>query len=338
MSDAKSSTATGTTATAEAPATGRFAPSPTGPLHLGSLVAAAGSYLDARSRPHGRWLLRIEDLDFARNLPGAEQSIIAALRIFGFRHDGEVARQSARLPQYEAALARLEDAGLLFNCTCSRREISAAGLGDEPRCIADCRRRGHAPGGAALRVRLEGLQPREVRDRSGRPIRFDPRTQADVVVRRRDGVIAYQLAVVVDDAAQGITEVVRGADLLDSTPRQILLQRALGLPTPRYLHLPLVVDGEGRKRELRHFEGYACEPARLELAAAVTERCEEHRPLPYVVRDQQLWLDGHLDPAGGPEAIAIVSRAYQLAERHGAPPYTDCVLARCTARRSGGSR
>lgn len=247
MSDAKSSTATATTATAEAPATGRFAPSPTGPLHLGSLVAAAGSYLDARSRPHGRWLLRIEDLDFARNLPGAEQSIIAALRIFGFRHDGEVARQSARLPQYEAALARLEDAGLLFNCTCSRREISAAGLGDEPRCIADCRRRGHAPGGAALRVRLEGLQPREVRDRSGRSIRFDPRTQADVVVRRRDGVIAYQLAVVVDDAAQGVTDVVRGGDLLGATGWQLALQQALSLPTPRYLHLPVVTEPGGGK-------------------------------------------------------------------------------------------
>lgn len=253
MSGAKSSTATATTATAEAlPPAGRFAPSPTGLLHLGSLVAATGSYLDAR-HGGGRWLLRIEDLDTARNLPGAESSILATLQSFGFRPDGEVQRQSERLPCYFAALETLAARGLIFHCGCSRRDIAVAaavagaGAGDEPRCVGHCRQRRADPAQAAVRVSLRELAPMCLRDRSGREIRFDPAVHTDVIVQRRDGVIAYQLAVVVDDAAQGISDVVRGGDLLPSTAWQLALQQALALPTPRYLHLPVVTEPDGSK-------------------------------------------------------------------------------------------
>jgi glutamyl-Q tRNA(Asp) synthetase len=210
-------------------------------------VAAAGSYLDAR-HSGSRWLLRLEDLDTARLVAGADAAILQTLDAFGFRIDGEVLRQSARQAHYEAAIARLQQAGLTFLCRCSRREIAAAGLGEEPRCVGDCRRQPSGSAGAgALRVALDGLQERRVRDRSGREIQFDPHHHTDVVVRRRDGVIAYQLAVVVDDAAQGVTDVVRGGDLLPSTAWQLALQQALSLDTPRYLHLPVVVEPGGAK-------------------------------------------------------------------------------------------
>jgi glutamyl-Q tRNA(Asp) synthetase len=242
----KSSTATATTATAEAISTGRFAPSPTGPLHLGSLVAAVGSYLDARSAG-GHWLLRLEDLDTARNVDGADTAIVDTLCAFGFRIDGEVVRQSLRLPRYEAAIAALQRRGLLFHCRCSRRDIAAAGLGDEPRCVGGCRSRSGDPAHCAIRVALDRLAECRLRDRSGRDIHFDPLVHTDVVIRRRDGVVAYHLAVVVDDAEQGVTDVVRGGDLLASTPWQIGLQQALSLPQPRYLHLPVVVEPGGAK-------------------------------------------------------------------------------------------
>lgn len=246
MSVAKNSTATATTATAELIRTGRFAPSPTGPLHLGSLVAATGSYLDAR-HTGGRWLVRLEDLDTARNIAGADATILRTLEAFGFRADGLVTRQSERLALYEAAIGRLGQLGLVFHCRCSRREIAAAGAGDEPRCVGACRGRPREPGKAALRVALDGLPGRSILDRSGREVCFDPAVHTDVVVRRRDGVVAYPLAVVVDDAAQGVTDVVRGGDLLPSTAWQLGLQQALSLPAPRYLHLPVVVEPGGAK-------------------------------------------------------------------------------------------
>ena len=248
MNAARSSTATATTATAETtPAPiGRFAPSPTGLLHLGSLVAATGSYLDARQQG-GRWLVRFEDLDSPRILAGAEVAILRSLAAFGFRSDGPVVRQSERLALYESALSRLAQRALLFRCRCSRRDIAAAGLSEEPRCVGDCRRQGSTDGEGSLRVALEGLDPKQVVDRSGREIRFEPTVHTDVVVRRRDGVFAYQLAVVVDDAAQSVSDVVRGRDLLESTAWQLGLQSALSLPTPRYLHLPMVVEPDGTK-------------------------------------------------------------------------------------------
>lgn len=224
------------------PYRGRFAPSPTGPLHFGSLVAALGSWLRAR-HSGGRWLIRIEDLDPPREVAGAAQQQIATLAAFGMLSDEPVLWQHDRHDAYAAALQRLVEQDLAFACWCSRGDLQADDGLHRGACIAapDTRRM------PAWRVRV----PDET-------IGFDDvllghqtqRLAADVgdfVVRRVEGYFAYQLAVVVDDAAQGITEVVRGADLLDSTPRQILLQRYLGLPTPRYLHLPLALDADGRK-------------------------------------------------------------------------------------------
>jgi len=221
---------------------GRFAPSPTGPLHFGSLLAAFGSWLLAR-HAGGEWWVRIEDLDPPREQAGAADRQLRTLEAFGLHADGPIVRQSDRDGVYRAALDRLLASGDAFACWCSRSDLASLG-GIHHACVA-----GPQPGRVpAIRLRI----PR------GSDVAFDDAIQGrivqdvgaevgDIVLRRADGLWAYQLAVVVDDAAQGITDVVRGADLLDSTPRQILLQRALGLPTPRYAHLPLVVDPEGRK-------------------------------------------------------------------------------------------
>lgn len=230
--------------------TGRFAPSPTGPLHLGSLVAAAGSWLFAR-RKGGRWLVRMEDIDTPRVVPGSAEEILAALERYGFDWDGEVVWQSRRTALYESALARLRERGFVYDCACSRADLqraASAPLGAEPVYPGTCRD-GLPPGKIARAIRFR--VPNEV-------IGFDDRIlghveenvaerTGDFVVRRADGLFAYQLAVVVDDADQGVTQVVRGADLLTSTPRQIALQRALGLPTPEFAHLPLVVNPDGSK-------------------------------------------------------------------------------------------
>ena len=222
---------------------GRFAPSPTGRLHFGSLVAALGSWLRAR-QAGGRWLLRMEDIDPPREVPGAAAAILAALPAFGLAADEPVLHQSRRLAAYDAAFEQLREAGAMFPCWCSRSELAAdAGLHSDGRCVAppDPRR---AP---AWRLRvpdveiafddaLQGPQRQNLRESAG-----------DFVIRRVEGLYSYQLACVVDDAYQGVTEVVRGCDLLDSTPRQIWLQRLLGLPTPGYLHLPLALDAAGRK-------------------------------------------------------------------------------------------
>jgi glutamyl-Q tRNA(Asp) synthetase len=245
---------TGTTATASAHARyrGRFAPSPTGPLHFGSLVAAAASYLDAR-RAGGDWLLRIEDLDPPREVPGSADQIIATLAALGFEWTGSIVRQSERHAEYQAALDRLLAAGLAFPCSCSRTELQAAqppgrDPSDELFYPGWCRngvrtpdrplaiRFRAPPGTIAFRDQLQGLQTAE-----------PARDTGDFVIRRRDGLFAYQLAVVVDDAAQHVTHVVRGADLLGSTTRQIALQSSLGLSTPMYAHLPLAIDANGIK-------------------------------------------------------------------------------------------
>lgn len=231
------------------PYTGRYAPSPTGPLHFGSLVAAVGSYLEARSRG-GRWLLRMEDLDKPREMPGAAGGILRTLEAFGFEWDGDVLYQSRRAEAYEAALARLAADGALFPCACSRSEIADSGLhGLEGPIYPGTCRRGLPPGRSARALRLrvpdenlsfeDGLQG-TVQQNLARDI-------GDFIVRRADGCHAYQLAVVVDDAHQGITHVVRGADLLLSTPRQLLLQRLLGQPSPHYLHLPVALNRAGEK-------------------------------------------------------------------------------------------
>ena len=254
MNDAKSSTATATTGTAEAPLQrpcGRFAPTPSGPLHLGSLLAAAGSYLSARSRG-GRWLLRIEDLDRGRCVPGLADEFLRTLEWFGFEWDGIVSFQSDRIDFYEDSLRALDGAGRGYPCRCSRSMLAALALepGAEPVYPGTCRNdpaAGSSP--HALRFRIEPDQSEvEFVDELQGPIRQDCLREAgDFVIRRRDGYFAYHLATVVDDERQGVTEVVRGCDLLSSTPRQILLQRALGFRTPRYAHLPLLTEPDGRK-------------------------------------------------------------------------------------------
>ena len=226
---------------------GRFAPSPSGPLHFGSLVAALASWLDAR-KAGGRWLVRIEDLDRPRVQPGAAEEILQTLERLGLYWDGEVVFQSRRSALYEQALAHLRGTYL---CGCSRREIadSAVSLAaDGAQIYPGTCRAGLAPGrnARALRLRVEGKV--SFVDRVQGSLTQDlERAVGDFVLRRADGQYAYQLAVVVDDAAQGVTDVVRGADLLDSTPRQIYLQRLLGLATPRYLHVPVALGPDGEK-------------------------------------------------------------------------------------------
>jgi len=231
---------------------GRFAPSPTGPLHFGSLVAAIASYCDARASG-GQWLLRIEDVDLPRSRPGAQSSILATLERYGLAWDGELRRQSERAECYATALDRLRANADAYECACSRRELEAAtiGPGGERVYPGTCRfaipadRRDRPQHAWRVRVgsariayhdRLQGLQAQDL-----------ARDVGDFVVRRADGLYAYQLAVVVDDALQGVTHVVRGADLLASTPRQIHLQRLLGYPPLSYLHVPVAINAAGDK-------------------------------------------------------------------------------------------
>ena len=263
------------------PYRGRFAPSPTGPLHFGSLIAALGSCLDARQQG-GTWLLRMEDVDTSRNVPGAADDILRTLAAFGFEWDGPVLYQSQRLAAYGAALEELKQAGLAYGCACSRKDIEAALL------AAGHQRERHAglPYPGTCRQGLRGRSPRAWRfattdyiqkwppapvdkaqaapfliangvlhwhdRRLGAQQQDVAQSVGDFVLLRADGLWAYQLAVVVDDGAQAITHVVRGEDLADNTPRQMLLQHALGLPTPQYLHTPLVRGCDGEKLSKQH--------------------------------------------------------------------------------------
>ncbi|MFO1312180.1 MAG: tRNA glutamyl-Q(34) synthetase GluQRS [Burkholderiales bacterium] len=232
------------------PLVGRFAPSPTGPLHVGSLVAALASYCDARAQ-RGRWIVRIEDVDEPRSQPSAERAILDSLARYGFRWDGEVVRQSARTACYERALDRLRGKGLVYACACTRRDMESAAIGANGERVypGKCRDRALDPGAprVALRVRVDDAIVEYVDALQGPQRQALASEAGDFIVRRSDGFFAYQLAVVVDDALQGVTSVVRGADLIASTPRQIFLQRALGLPTPEYLHVPVATDDAGEK-------------------------------------------------------------------------------------------
>jgi glutamyl-Q tRNA(Asp) synthetase len=248
---------------------GRFAPSPTGPLHFGSLVAAVASYLAAMSH-RGEWLVRIEDLDTPRVVAGAADDILHALESCGMQWDGTVMFQSTRTDAYRAALEKLRASGLVYPCACSRREIADSAVsGIEGPVYPGTCRDGLAPGKTARAWRI---------DTRGAQFAFDDGVQGrvqqnlesdigDFVLLRADNLFAYQLAVVVDDAEQGITDIVRGADLLDSTPRQIYLQRLLNFPTPRYCHVPVVVNAAGEKL------------SKQTLAAAI----DPARPLPALV-------------------------------------------------------
>jgi len=225
---------------------GRFAPSPTGPLHLGSLYTALASYLDARAH-HGQWLLRIDDLDTPRNAPGATDLILKTLEAFGLEWDGEVAYQSQHQAQYNEALADLRQRGLVYPCTCSRALLTtlASSVGIYP---GTCRDKAinennpHAlriksePGAVCFQDQLQGLICQEMAEQHG-----------DFIVKRKDHIVAYQFAVVIDDHLQRINHVVRGIDLLDSTPKQRYLQQQLGLASPNYMHVPILVDQQGYK-------------------------------------------------------------------------------------------
>lgn len=229
--------------------TGRFAPSPTGPLHFGSLVAALASWLDARAA-NGIWLLRMEDLDKPREVPGAADAILRQLEALGLEWDGPVLYQSTRTARYVEVLDALERRGATYPCGCTRSEIADSALAiDGARIYPGTCRDGLAPGrrARATRVRTASAPIRFVDRLQGEIVQSVEREVGDFVLRRADGLIAYQLAVVVDDVDQGVTDVVRGADLLDSTPRQIWLQRLLGYSTPRYLHLPVALTTAGEK-------------------------------------------------------------------------------------------
>ena len=236
------------------PYIGRFAPSPTGPLHFGSLLAAVASFLEAR-RHDGQWLLRVEDIDPPREVPGATDEILTALERYGFEWDGPVSYQSASRDAHDAAIRALVDAGKVYRCGCSRRDLATAPRGPLGTIYPGSCREGSNAAEAAQRVitddvpvvftdRLQGPQTQRLESESG-----------DFIVLRRDGLVAYQLAVVVDDHLQEVTHVVRGIDLLDSTPRQIWLQQLLGHATPEYSHIPVAINRLGQKLSKSHGAG-----------------------------------------------------------------------------------
>ena len=226
---------------------GRFAPSPTGKPHLGTLIAAVASYLQARINK-GEWLLRIEDVDITRRVAGADDAILRTLDKFGFEWDGDVVWQSKRNAVYQQALEQLDADGLVFPCTCSRKLLAQTAVEQSGIYPGTCRsQKLPFPHDHAVRVRVPDHTISFDDAVTGEHQQSLATECGDFVIKRRDGLFAYQLAVVVDDALQGVTEVVRGADLLDSTPRQIFLQQCLDYTPPGYLHLPLMLHHQGRK-------------------------------------------------------------------------------------------
>ncbi|MCJ1882037.1 tRNA glutamyl-Q(34) synthetase GluQRS [Pseudomonas nitroreducens] len=222
---------------------GRFAPTPSGYLHFGSLVAAVASYLDARS-VGGKWLVRMEDLDPPREMPGAQAAILETLERYGFEWDGPVERQSDRHAAYSAQVEQWLRSGLAYACTCSRKQLEGSN-GIYPGTCRDAQHDWH--GDVAIRIRVPELDYRFTDRLQGEFHQHLGREVGDFIIRRRDGLFAYQLAVVLDDAWQGVTDIVRGADLLDNTPRQLYLQELLGIAAPRYLHVPLIIQPDGHK-------------------------------------------------------------------------------------------
>ncbi len=225
---------------------GRFAPSPTGPLHFGSLLTAVASYLQAKSRS-GLWLLRVEDIDPPRQQAGAVDEILTALERYGFEWDGPVSYQDDNQAKHLQVIAELREAGRAYPCSCSRRDLAQARRGPLGAIYPGTCRDGFEGGDLAIRVRTNGDAIEFIDVLQGRHRQHLESESGDFVILRRDGLIAYHLAVVVDDYVQGITEIVRGIDLLDSTPRQIHLQRMLGYRTPEYLHIPVAENDQGQK-------------------------------------------------------------------------------------------
>jgi glutamyl-Q tRNA(Asp) synthetase len=283
------------------PYVGRFAPSPTGALHFGSLLAALASWLDAR-RAGGRWLVRMEDLDSPRVMPGAADAILRQLEEFALQWDGAVVHQSSRLGLYRDALENLR--AHCYACACTRKELEDSALAiDGSRIYPGTCRDGLAAGKTSRTLRLRtGDEPVQFVDRVQGTISQSLRRDiGDFVVQRADGLFAYQLAVVVDDAEQGVTDVVRGADLLDSTTRQIHLQRLLGYATPRYLHMPVAANAQGEKLSKQTKAADACAadiPAALRFLGL-------DPPTGLAVRELLAWATGHWNPARIPRARSI---------------------------------
>jgi len=282
---------------------GRFAPTPSGHLHFGSLVAALASYLDARA-VDGRWLLRMEDLDPPREEPGAQAAILKALESYGFEWDGEMVRQSDRHEAYQQVIDRLFSQGLAYACTCSRKQLEPY-QGIYPGL---CRNAGHDAADAAIRLRVPELEYHFVDRVQGEFRQHLGREAGDFVIRRRDGLYAYQLAVVLDDAWQGVTDIVRGADLLDSTPRQLYLQELLGLPQPRYLHVPLITQPDGHKLG----KSYRSPPLTADQAPPLLLRALRalgQQPAPELVdaspRELLAWGVRHWDAGQIPRTLAL---------------------------------
>ena len=286
---------------------GRFAPSPTGPLHFGSLVAALASCCDARSAG-GEWLVRIEDVDTPRSSDRTADAILATLEAYGFEWDGEVVRQSARTALYEAAFDRLSIDARIYACGCTRKELATAPIGSGGERVYPGTCRNGVPTerkASAWRLIVSDEEIGFLDRLQGRHQQRLDRDVGDFIVRRADGIFAYQLAVVVDDAAQGITHVVRGSDLLASTPRQIWLQRQLGLPTPAYLHHPIAILASGEK-----------------LSKQTGARpLDDADPLPALVRAWQF-----LEQPESPAPPASVAEFWQWARHAWAPAALPPVL------------
>lgn len=228
-----------TSPSSKRPYRGRFAPSPTGPLHLGSLIAALASYLDARKNA-GTWLVRIEDLDPPREVAGAATSIIQSLEHHGLSSDEDIVKQSERAPAYSKALQQLHNSGDTFLCDCSRAQLGPLG-----NCQRSCDQHQHAvtqPAATRIKVCAEVEFQDYLQGQQTLPLETE-----NFLVHRKDGLYAYQLAVVVDDAAQGITHIIRGSDLLDTTAKQVHLQQSLGYSTPAYYHIPVISNAQGQK-------------------------------------------------------------------------------------------
>ena len=255
---------------------GRFAPSPTGPLHFGSLLAAIASFAQALISD-GRWLVRIEDIDPPREPPGSDKLILDSLEAYGFEWDGSVSYQSTFTPRHEELVAQLMANGLAYPCSCSRRDLALVPRGPLGAIYPGTCRNGCASNDVAIRLRVDD-NPVEFEDALQGPCRQRLQSESgDFIIKRRDGLIAYHLAVVADDFDQGITEVVRGIDLLDSTPRQIHLQRQLGFTPPRYLHIPVATNSDGQKlSKLSGATAINLENAGLDLCSAL--RCLDQNP------------------------------------------------------------
>lgn len=298
---------------------GRFAPSPTGPLHFGSLVAALASWLDARAAD-GAWLLRMEDLDKPREQPGAADAILRQLEALGLTWDGPVSYQSAGAhgARYREALDVLRRSGVTYPCGCTRREIADSTLAiDGARIYPGTCRAGLPAGKSAhtTRVRTTTDAIRFVDRILGECVQDIEREVGDFVVVRADALIAYQLAVVVDDADQGITDIVRGADLIDSTARQILLQQRLGFATPRYAHVPVAVDAAGEKLS-KQTGAAAIDPSQRATALAQALRFLGHPPpIDLPPNDLLPWAVAHWDIQRVPRARSLCAPRLDAADR-----------------------